>query len=206
MLTSIIPSYLYLQYKDDADLQASVDAYNTLAQEYMDWFTQANLPDYTGPVITDTLLDWVAQGLYGIKRPALMGNALVTDDIFKRVISWHFFKADGKVFDVRWLKRRLQRFLMGTNGTGKGINQTYQISVRFAGSRVVNINIFTGIGYVQGGAMFNTGQFNTWELNDIKLIIREYVDTTLAPILQAAINAGVVELPFEYSYNVSIAP
>jgi hypothetical protein len=206
MLTKIIPSYVYQEYADDSDLQAFCAAYNTMAQEYVDWFNQINLPDYTGPLISDTLLDWVAKGLYGISRPTVSGNTSVNDDEFKRVISWHFYKGDGKVFDVRWLKRRIMRFLTGINGTNPAINQTYQISVRFAGGGVIDINVFTGIGYVSGGAMFDASQFNTFEFNDMQLIIENYVDTTLAPILQDAINSGTLELPFQYTYNVSIAP
>lgn len=206
MLTKIIPSYVYQQYADDSDLQAFATSFNALAQEYCDWFNQINLPDYTGPLISDALLDWVAMGLYGISRPSLNSGTSVTDDVFKRVISWHFYKDDGKVFDVRWLKRRIMRFLTGLNGTGQGINQTYQISVRFAGSGVININVYTGTGYHRGGAGFNCSAYDALRFDDMGLIIRNYVDTTLAPILQQAINAGVLELPFQYSYNVSIAP
>jgi hypothetical protein len=206
MLKEIIPSYLYQEYADDENLQGFIAAYNALAQEYADWFNQINLPCYTGPLISDTLLDWVASGLYGIQRPALTGNALVTDDQFKRIISWHFYKDDGKVFDVRWLKRRIMRFLTGISGTGQGINQTYQISVRFGGSGVVYINVYTGVGYHRGGAAFNSSAYNVIAYDVMGIIIRNYVDTTLAPILKQAIDAGVLELPFQYSYIVSIAP
>ncbi len=206
MLALTIPSYLYYEYSDDADLQGFVAAYNTLAQQYVDWFNQVSLPVYTGPLLTGSLLDWVASGLYGIDRPALAGATLVTDDVFQRVISWHFYKGDGKVFDVRWLKRRIMRFLIGANGTDPGINQTYQISVRFMGNGVIDINVYTGIAIFGPGSMFNTGQFNTSKFNDMGLIIRHYVDTTLAPELKQAIDAGVLELPFQYVYNVSIAP
>ena len=41
----------------------------------------------------------------------------VTDDVFKRILTWHFYKGDGKNFSVRWLKRRIWRFLQGANGT-----------------------------------------------------------------------------------------
>ncbi len=206
MLTQTIPSYLFVQYADDPDLQAFITAFKMLAQEYVDWFNSISLPVYTGPLLTGDLLDWVAAGLYGIKRPALVGTTLVDDDVFKRVISWHFFKGDGRVFNVRWLKRRIQRFLNGMNGTDPGVNQTYQISVLFEAPNIVNINISQGVAYITGGALFNTNQFNTAQFNEMSLIIIHFSDTTLAPELKSAILGGVVELPFQYLYNVSIAP
>ena len=205
MLTQTIPSYLFQEYADDADLQAFVSVFNTMAQEYVDWFNQVSLPVYTGPLLTGTLLDWVAAGLYGIERPTLAATA-VSDDVFQRVISWHFFKADGKQFDVRWLKRRIMRFLAGRNGTDPGINQTYQISVRFAGAGVVDINVYTAIAITGPGAVYNSGAFNSFAYNNMGLIIRQYVDTTLAPILKQAIDAGVLELPFQNTYVVSVSP
>ena len=68
-LQQIIPAYLYQEYQDDPDLQAFWAAYNTLAQQYVNWFLQIGLPIYTGPLIVGPLLDWIAQGLYGIARP-----------------------------------------------------------------------------------------------------------------------------------------
>lgn len=202
----IIPSYLYEQYNDDDKLWALVNAYNGLAQGYLDWFTNINLPVYTGDQIVGPLLDWVAQGIYGLPRPTLSystglpsvgpfntypldsiafddGNTAVsttvfnvTDDIYKRILTWCFYKGDGFVFTVRWLKRRVMRFLAGTNGTDPGVNQTYQISVKYTGTTVVNITISSGT-----------------------------APTTYAPVLRAAILSGVLPLPFQYSYNVLIS-
>lgn len=66
-----LKSYLYVQYNDDDDLQAFVEAYNALSQEIITWLAEANLPVYTGAPITGALLDWVAMGLYGQSRPTL---------------------------------------------------------------------------------------------------------------------------------------
>lgn len=202
----IIPAYLYEQYNDDDNLWAFVNAYNSLAQGYLDWFTNINLPIYTGDQIVGPLLDWVAQGVYGLARPTLSystglpsvgpfntypldsiafdtGNTAVattvfnvTDDIYKRILTWCFFKGDGFVFNVRWLKRRVIRFLAGTNGTDPGVNQTYQISVKYTGTTVINITISSGS-----------------------------APTTYAPVLRAAILSGVLPLPFQYSYNILIS-
>ena len=74
MLTKTIPSYLYKEYDDDEALQAFVDAFNASAQDYVDWFNTIELPVYTSPTSSGDLLDWVAEGLYGIPRPSLFSS------------------------------------------------------------------------------------------------------------------------------------
>lgn len=234
VLQQTINSYLYQEYNDDNDLQAFVDGYNQLAQGFISWFSSIGLPVYTGAQIINSLLDWVAEGLYGITRPYLPSgknknlgplntyayNTLpfntrkvvgpqdffaTNDDVFKRVITWHFFKGDGKVFNIRWLKRRIMRFLNGVNGTSYNIDETYPISVTFSGSTVF-INILPGTATVVGGSIFNEFQFNGVgsEFNDIETLFVPFPTFDLAPILQAAIESGVLELPFQYTYVVNI--
>jgi hypothetical protein len=199
-LQNIPPSYLYSEYTDDDDLQAFVAAYNGYAQSYLNTFNGLNLPIYTASNISGPLLDWVGQGIYGYPRPSLPGisasvvgpfntvefdqnlalNALkttsgtsytTTDDIYKRLLTWHFYKGDGKYFNIRWLKRRIMRFLIGANGTAPNIDQTYQVNVTFAAGNVVNITIPT---------------------------------YPVAPLLATAISSGAAELPFQYTFNVTV--
>lgn len=206
-LTQILPAYVYKQFNDDPNVAAFFQAYNTTAQNYMDWFTNINLPIYTG--LLSPLLDWVAQGLYGLTRPSLpygvatgvgypntyMGNAFmpnqflttgtvtdftVNDDYFKRIITWHFFKGDGFVFDISWLKRRVMRFLIGTNGTSPNIDSTYPISVQFTTGNNVLITIFN-------------------------LAVFTNITPGAAQIFQAAVASGAVMLPFQFSFSVSIS-
>lgn len=66
-------AYLYEQYSDDDNVRAFFTAYNTIAQQYLSWFANANLPIYTQQ--TNGLLDWVANGLYGIYRPTLTSGS-----------------------------------------------------------------------------------------------------------------------------------
>lgn len=198
-LTKTIPSYLYQQYQDDDNLQAFVAAYNTMAQQYVAWFTSINLPVYTGAQISGDLLDWVAEGLYGIVRPTIssgveqtigpfntytldtvafndevnvgpQGTIAVTDDLFKRIITWHYFKGDGKVISVLWLKRRVSRLLDGVNGTNPPIDNTYNIGIAIAG-HVVTITLFSP----------PAGMVN---------------------LLRSAILSGALELPFQLTYTV----
>jgi len=229
MLTQIIPSYLYQQYYDDSDLQAFVSAYNTLAQEYLDWFNNLNLPIYTKQ--SGASLDWVAQGIYGLTRPVLPEGGytnkgvyntdylntlpfnqdvkiapsnfyVTTDDIFQRCITWNFYKGDGYQFNTTWLKRRIARFLAGVNGTDPLLGETYQISVTFASNNVVNIHIYSGVNIKKGGSLLDTFEFNEVPLN-AESTFTPLIPTTLAPILQSGINAGVLQVPFQYTFNVT---
>ena len=199
-LTKTLKSYLYVQYNDDDNLQGFVNAQNSLQQSYLDWFVNVNLPIYTG--LSGSLLDWVAEGLYGVVRPVLptgltnqVGaintfvtntiayNALkratytqffvTTDDVFARVLTWNFYKGDGSQFSIAWLKRRITRFLYGDP-----VQSTYSVSVTISGS-VVTIELSPADGDV-------------------------YPLPLLAPILQSAIMSGAVQLPFQYTYTVVI--
>lgn len=202
-LTQTIPSYLYTEYNDDADLQAFVDAYNSMVQQYVDLFNTINLPIYTGDPISGDLLDWVGEGIYDISRPALpVGHDsvigplntwalntlafntrrvlsgttfyVVNDDIYKRCMTWALYKGDGKHFTIRWLKRRALRFLIGVNGTGPAFDNTYDIGVSISGTSVtITVN--------------NSGSYPQ------------------AAVFQAAVAAEVIGLPFQFSFSVTLA-
>ena len=193
---NIIPSYLYTEYADDDALQAFVAGFNVYAQQFLAWMNNLNLPIYTGGIIENALLDWVATGLYGISRPvfqtgmnktiapynsyAYNRNAynrrkvtssttytLATDDIYRRVITWNFYKGDGMQYNTVWLKKRISRFL----GVSPANDNTYQVSVTYSGSAVT--------------------------------ILLPHLP--ISSILQAAVSAGVVNLPFEYTYSVNVS-
>jgi hypothetical protein len=228
-----LPSYLYQQYNDDEDLQAFVDAYNQLAQAYVAWFANASLPVYAGnPLITGALLDWVASGIYGMKRPVLPSglsstrgpfntaafntipfNGLIrqgptgiyatSDDIFKRILTWHLWRGDGFVFNVRWLKRRVQRFLTGANGTAGQTDQTYQVSVTFGANNQININLQTTRRFAVKGATFNVSPFNAAPFNDLQTTSLALPVSPYVPVFKAAMEAGALELPFQYQFLVN---
>lgn len=202
-LQKTIPMYLYTQYADDSDLQGFVSAFNALAQEYVDWFNQTPLAIYTLDSISGPLLDWVAEGIYGETRPYLSagtselegpyntyefntlefnqsivassGSYVATsDDVFKRILTWNFFKGDGNQFTVSWLKRRVLRFLVGANGVNPTIDQTYDISVRFEDPNLVFIDIVSPENY----------------------------DPQVVAALAEGINSGVLQTPFQYQFTV----
>ena len=233
-LIKTIPAYLYQQYNDDEDLQAFVRAYNELSQEALDWFNTVGLPVYTGEMIIGDLLDWVLTGLYGIPRPALSSGknryvgpfntftfnqiplnfieligpsniVVTTDDIYKRVATWALFKADGKLFNIRWLKRRIMRFLLGTNGISYNVDQTYQVSVTLGLNGQVNITLVNGMRTVTGGAIFNRFAFNSAAFNQIVSSFTPLTELPNAEIFKEAVDSGTLELPFQFTYVVNAA-
>lgn len=230
MLAKTIPTYLYQEYNDDEACQAFVDAYNASAQTYVDFFNAINLPIYTGPLIVGDLLDWVAEGLYGLPRPSLSAtsnettdgpldtaplNVLtlngydfpggaapgpsVTDDIFKRILTWHFYKGDGKNCSVRWLKRRVMRFLNGVDGADADTSQTYDVSVTFGPGTLVTIALSWSEEAFYGIGLFAIG------ITPIGGIPVPPDLFPMAPVLKAAIEGGVLELPFQFTYAVDIS-
>jgi hypothetical protein len=227
-----LPSYLYQQYNDDDDLHAFVDAYNQMAQAYISWFANISLPVYTGDQITGALLDWVAAGIYGLTRPVLPSGLstvigpyntaafntipfndyklegpssffVTSDDIFKRIMTWSLWRGDGLTFDVRWLKRRVQRFLTGTDG-GPGVtDQTYQVSVTFGTEGQININLQNVRRFATKGATFNTGAFNTAAFNQFDTTSIALPTSPYIAIFKAAMEAGVIPVPFQFPVAVN---
>lgn len=210
-----IPSYLYMQYADDDDLQAFVQAYNDAAQTYVDWFVTAGLPFY--PNLSGDLLVWVALGLYGQPKTQLstaataIGGPLdtetldalpldkfipstqtfynLTDDVFKRILTWNFYKGDGKRFSITWLKRRVMRFLVGTNGIDPqpwnpgftlGAETTAPIGVAIA-SHVVTVSI-----------------------DQTLLSLITNVPANVLSLFKLAFQGGNLDLPAVYTYVCNI--
>lgn len=205
-------SYLFYQYHDDPNLRVFVDAFNGVAQDYLDWFNALNFPIYAGKtLITGTSLDYLMNNLYGIKRPALPAAMIAdrgpynsvpfntmefnaytkrevaetytsTDDIYKRIATWNLYKGDGYVFSVPWLKRRIQRFLTGTDGVdaanetqlGAGVDQTNAVSVTFTARREVTVSVNT-----QDGTDY------AWK------------------VLKAAIQGGVCQMPVGIEFTLT---
>lgn len=233
-LTDVIPAYLYEQYRDDDDVLAFFTAYNQLAQEFVSWFAGGYLPVYTSEQITGALLDWVALGLYGIQRPTLASGrnrtigplntfgfnvlpynarktvgptdvAATTDDVFKRIITWNFYKGDGNRFNVEWLKRRVMRFLFGPDGTAPNIDQTDIVSVTFGADYEVAIRISTGTRAIVGGALYNRFGLNTTAYNSLRTVFMPGPNPPpLAATLKEAVESGVLTLPFQYTFSVTI--
>jgi hypothetical protein len=98
-----------------------------------------------------------------------------TDDLFKRAMTWLLYRGDGTTFNIRWLKRRIYRFLNGANGADISVAATYPIGVTFGGGGLVKISIDT-----------------------------TNYSVPLAPQFKAAIDCGALPLPFQFAYEVVI--
>jgi len=203
MLTQILESYLYQQYTQDPyseDLQAFFTAYNTESQTRLDATNSLNLPIYTKQIAP--LLDWTAYAIYGVTRPSLGSPAqfsplgvydtvpydttaytqnittgtssfyVVNEDIFKRILTWNFYKGDGFQYTTQWLKRRIKRFLLGVDGVDFPIDNTYEISVTYGSNNVITLTV---------------------------------PNYAVTPIFISALESGVLNVPFEYSYIVDIS-
>lgn len=187
----IIRAYPYVQFSDDENICAWFDAFNTYAQQYLDWFNNTPLAIYTNENIKGDLLDWVANGVYGVYRtPIAYGNSrsigplntytpnelpfnqgkklsdntsyTMTDDIFKRVITWNFYKGDGLQMSIPWLKNRVSRFCDVPRD---------QVSITILSGRLVVISV-------------------------------SGVSSEILSYLQSIIELGLVNLPFAYTYTV----
>jgi hypothetical protein len=256
-LLKVIPSYLYQEYSDDDDLQAFVAAQNSKQQDYVDTFNALNLPIYTGPLVAGALLDWVGSGLYGYPRPALStgqprtvgplntwGPAMLpeindmdvltpyavvvtNDDTYRRCLTWHFYKSDGKYFDTRWLKRRVWRFCYGVNGTAPdavpegaptpSIADTEQISISLGVHKNVTIRFVLGQRKVMGGAIVNkfgcngfgpltpdVDEFASIALNDLETSYTPLPPIPFMRVFQEALASGVLETPVPWNFTVTI--
>ncbi len=170
-IQNVIEAYPYVQYQYDDNITAFFQAFNIYAQAYTTWFNALNLPIYIQAPVSGPLLDWVAQSLYGISRPGLATNigdpyqgpansftlnslsvngyfpgvpdtyTATSDDTFRRIITWAFYKGDGKTFTPTWLKRRINRFLNGLNGTDVQNDTTYNVSVVPTGFKTYTITL-----------------------------------------------------------------
>lgn len=200
-MAKIIPQYLYEQYQNDDDLQAFVRAYNEFMQVYLTWFNTIGLPIYTGPNINGELLDWVARGLYGLNRPTLssgrnqdlgpyntaMFNQIAYND--SRKIGPNDVTVTTDDVFKRIMTWRLYR------GDGKVFNAIW------LKRRIMR--------FLFGPNGTDPGVTNTYPVSvtfasstEIDIILPA---NPMSKTLKEAIDTGAVELPFQYTYSVTIA-
>lgn len=222
-----VPLYPYLCYVDDDMVSAVMQGISDYGQDYIDSFYTLNLPIYNTK--SGSLLDWVGNNLYGIRRPVFpIGNILTigeinntainelelnklltlypddfliaTDDIYKRVITWHHYKGDGDLFSIRHLKRRIMRFLTNTR-----VDQTYQISISWGLNNQCNITIYnSGRINLRPSGVINDGELNSFAINEQRTEQISLTQFELAEIFRKGVDLGILELPFQYTYVVNI--
>jgi hypothetical protein len=180
-----------------------------------------------GEVNTFAVNDLVAVDDSFIIHPASFFDT--SDDIFQRIITWYLYRGDGSDFSVPWLKRRVLRFLVGANGYGGlpipsdvvmaldsfgdqvfwptyyDLPYTAQISVQFAGNEAT-IRLITVIRTEIAACEPNGFELNADMAvpNDGISIVQNFPQFELATIFQAAVAAGVLELPPPYQWTVQL--
>ncbi|WP_447782131.1 hypothetical protein [Enterobacter asburiae] len=232
MLEDIIKSYLYTQYNDDDDLQAFVSAYNAMAQEIYSWMINANLPIFVGGYNVGDQLKWIARGIYGVKPPVLVSGkqitygpfntvmfnqlpfngrkvvnqseqVVVSDDLFKRIMTWNFYKGDGYYFTIPWLKRRIIRFLTGIDGMDVVNDQRWSVSVLFSGSGA-SISIIKGYRRLTNSSLYNSFGFNTRVFNQKTSGVIKSTEYEYAELFKQAFDSGLLHMPFYQPVSVTI--
>ncbi|HEM8614027.1 TPA: hypothetical protein U2Q68_003857 [Citrobacter amalonaticus] len=232
MLEEIIKSYLYTQYNDDDDIQAFVSAYNAMAQNIYSWMVNANLPIFVGGYNAGDQLKWIARGIYGVKPPelvsgkqtiygpynAMMFNQLpfngrrvvdqseqvvVSDDLFKRIMTWNFYKGDGFHFTIPWLKRRIMRFLTGADGVDVINDQRWNVSVLFSGAGA-SISIVKGYRKLTDSSLYNSFTFNSRVFNQKTSVLIKSTNYEYASLFKQAFDSGLLHMPFYQPVSVTI--
>lgn len=165
-------------------------------------------------------------GLNMIRKVEPKGVIVSDDDLYKRTLTWHFQKGDGRYFNIRWLKRRIARFIIGLNGTCPHIDSTNRISVTFGPNYEVTMRLINHEMKVTGGAICNMfgcngllpgkkpaspGQPVTPPTivgpvppNTIFWVYTEYDALPYESQFKEAMDAGVLELPFQFRWNTVI--
>ncbi|HCO1352213.1 TPA: hypothetical protein N7L46_002532 [Escherichia coli] len=232
MLEDIIRSYLYTQYNDDDNIRAFVTAYNAMAKNVYDWMKNANLPIFIGGYNAGDQLRWIARGIYGVKPPVLSSGrqtvigpfntvmfnrapfnsrtvinqseqVVVSDDLFKRIMTWNFYKGDGFNFTIPWLKRRIIRFLTGVDGVDVTNDQHWSISVLFSGGGA-SISIIKGFRKLTDSSLYNTQAFNSGVYNNRSSILIKSNEYEYASLFKQAFDSGLLHMPFYQPVTVTI--
>jgi hypothetical protein len=179
-----------------------------------------------------TVYEEMIPAINGIRQILPYPITATNDDVYRRVLTWHFFKGDGKYCNARWLKRRVWRFCYGDNGTAPesippgdplsakpSIADTEQISISCGVDNNVTIRFVLGQRNVIGGAMLNRFGFNGFgflensfgvkpfapiPINDLETTYTPYLPLPLMGVFKDLIESGVLETPWQFHFTVTI--
>ena len=118
----------------------------------------------------------VGDGISITKTFGNISSFAVPDGIYQKILTWQFYKGDGFVFSIPWLKRRISRFLYGLSGRDVSAPWTPDISVIFTESTPKPVCTITITNAPQPASYF----------------------------LGACIDNNILALPFRFSYIVDI--
>jgi hypothetical protein len=195
ILTQQLPAYPYLQYFDDADIAAFFTAYNNFSQTNLDTINALNLPNYQAQVYP--LLDYVGENLYGEKRTAL---AVGTSQIVGPLNTYNYNQITPNFYQVFFNGTTYQvsdgvfkAILQWNNFKGDG----FQFTVRWLKRRARR--------FINGNPFIN----NTYDVSvtfsaPTVCVITVPASSTYGTVFQAAVASGVLLLPFQYQFSVTL--
>jgi hypothetical protein len=96
--------------------------------------------------------------------------------------------------------------VIGDSGKNINIDQTYQISVTFGPNSNVTIRFVLGIRTITGSSMYNQNGFtyNSTLYNQLDSTYTALPNLPNMTTFAEAIASGVLELPFQFTYDVVI--
>lgn len=138
---------------------------------------------------------------YGVRRGKITpGTAIsVSDDVYKRALTWQNYLGDGKQMSVQWLKRRIARFLYGANGSDVPINNLQNISIATT-SIVLSGGFYGSRGYF-GDVAFGMKNVYATTKKQISIILP---NTPLSATLDLLIDGGFLAIPFQANLQITI--
>ncbi len=71
-------------------------------------------------------------------------SSLVSDDYYKRALTWHLYKGDGMQMSVLWMKKRVARFIYGQNGADVSLSTLENIGITFPSTGTLMITVPAG--------------------------------------------------------------
>lgn len=209
---AILKSYLYQEYKPDDNAESFFIAYNNIAQSYLTYLINLNLPIWTAPSIAGNLLDWVAKSLYGFDRPVLTTSGIILGAGEYNTVAYNEVAVYNEAVitsgnttslvndDI--FKRCLTWNLYKADG--------FQFNVRWLKNRVRRfvsgangepVHVYDtnniSVTYSSGNNIIITVDTSAVETNGV-------ITLAIATILQEAIDSEVLQLPFQYNFSVVI--
>jgi len=143
----------------------------------------------------------IGKSPYGKRRQKITpGTAtVVSDDVYKRALTWHLYLGDGKQMTIQWMKRRLARFLYGVGGGDIPVDDLQNISIQF-------LTINNAVGYYGSHAPYGRVAYGKRkQLTTTSRIIKVTLpNIPLSVTLQSLINGGFLAVPFQAKLQVNI--
>lgn len=143
----------------------------------------------------------MGQSVYGMITNTVLSTGSATyvnDDIYKRALTWHLYRGDGRQMSISWLKRRIARFLYGANGTDIPVDYLQNIDISFPITSPDIGSYGTASVY---GMMPSYGMLGASSRTN-KILTIKLPNTTLSNTLQSLLLAGELAMPFQVKTKV----